>query len=241
MTNGLPASPSPVCSGGSGTALESAIAYIQRSIRTDGGHAAIPEGELHGYEWRALHRWAVSHSLIVPVPPARVGGREHDVLFDPDAGRWLKFTKPWSAGFALIIDEYKLMMLPATPLAYLNRWRVANRLFGEDTDLVGLYCEPAAQRIVVSQKDAQGSAASWNDIEAAFCDKLGMQRILSTDPLGAYEARAYKRGRIAVFDVRPANCVLLASGTLVPIDVIPQALSRREADMLDAITFASTI
>jgi hypothetical protein len=127
-------------------------------------------------------------------------------------------------------------MLPATPLQYLYRWRIANRWFGQDTELVGIYRGAEGERIIISQCDAQGRSATWAEIEQTFCGTLGMRRILSKDPLGAYEARAYKRGRVAFFDVRPPNCVMSPQGVLVPIDIIPQALSRVAVDTLDEIT-----
>lgn len=132
-------------------------------------------------------------------------------------------------------------MLPATPLQYLQRWHIANRLFGQATELLGIYRGTSGNRIVVSQQDAQGRNATWEEIESTFVDELAMPRVLSQDPLGAYDARAYKRGRYAVFDVRPVNCVVLsASGALVPIDVIPQALTRVESRTLDGIRLAQS-
>ena len=49
------------------SALESAIAHLERSLCPDGtGHAGIPEGEHAGFEWRALFRWAEREGLALP-------------------------------------------------------------------------------------------------------------------------------------------------------------------------------
>jgi hypothetical protein len=50
--------------------------------------------------------------------------------------------------------------------------------------------------------------------------------------LGEYEARAYFRGRVGVFDVRPLNCVRTDTGAAVPIDVIPRLYGREASNTL---------
>ena len=56
------------------SALESAIAHLERSLCPDGsGHAGIPEGERAGFEWRALFRWAEREGLALPPQPLPVG------------------------------------------------------------------------------------------------------------------------------------------------------------------------
>jgi hypothetical protein len=52
------------------------------------------------------------------------------------------------------------------------------------------------------------------------------------DSCGGHQARAYARGRYAVFDVRPPNCIH-TQGRVVPIDVIPVVCSRAAATYLN--------
>jgi hypothetical protein len=87
------------------------------------------------------------------VTPALVGGREHDVKFDDASKRWVKFTKPSGAGYAVEMVSGRLLMTNATPLQYLERWRLHNRLFYNAVELLGLRTEGPEHRIVISQKD----------------------------------------------------------------------------------------
>ena len=62
-------------------------------------------------------------------------------------GRWLKFTKSSAAGYAVDVVNGKPSMHPATPLQYLERWEIHNRLFYDDVELVGLHSEGFSHRI----------------------------------------------------------------------------------------------
>jgi len=55
--------------------------------------------------------------------------------------------------------------------------------------------------------------------------------------LAEYETRAYFRGRMGIFDVRPINCVRTASCLVVPIDVIPRIYGRQAASDLRRMIF----
>jgi hypothetical protein len=91
-------------------------------------------------------------------------------------------------------------------------------------------------RIVISQRDIEGVAPTWSEIDIEFTERLGMARLNATANFGGYTARAYARGRFAVFDVRPPNCVQDALGVVVPIDVIPRLLGSRDARFVASLT-----
>ena len=153
------------------------------------------------------------------------------------ASHWYKFTKPNGAGFAIEVVDEVVIMLPATPLQYLDRWRAHNAIFDDDVELVGVSkYTPGGLSLVVFQRDVQGEGPSWDDMENMFVDGLGLRRLRVPETLGGYESRAYFSGRIGVFDVRPVNCVQTGSGLVVPIDVIPQFFNRREATTLKRLT-----
>ncbi len=164
--------------------------------------------------------------------PLKRGGAEHDVLYD--SGRWLKFTLPLRAGYTVYVDCDTAMMLPATPLQYLARWRIANRIFRDDVELIGVLETDVGSRIVISQRDIAGEDATWDEIEGLFVSQMGFKRVdpPRLDSCGGYHSRAYWRGRYAVFDVRPPNCVRTASGVVEPIDVIPIVCSLAAAKYL---------
>ena len=173
--------------------------------------------------------------LSANVVPARVGGYEHDVRYLPADGRWLKFTKPSLAGCVAEIIEGKVGLFLATPLQYLQRWRFANRLFGDDVQLVGLTEEGNYLRIVVSQRDLVGEAPTWDELHFAMTEVYGLHLLNTEASVGGYEARAYAGDRFAIFDVRPQNCVRTAEGDVVPFDVIPQVLKKADAALLHGL------
>jgi hypothetical protein len=54
--------------------------------------------------------------INILVAACRKRRREHDVAFSDDSGRWLKFTKPWCAGFTVEVIDGELLIVLATPL-----------------------------------------------------------------------------------------------------------------------------
>lgn len=156
------------------------------------------------------------------------------MTFDGSA-TWFKFTKSNRAGYAVEVVGESLVMLPATPLQYLNRWRVHNFIFRDRVKLVGVSSYDGSPHIVVAQGDLSGEAPSWESIEATFTGLLGLRRLDVGSYLGGYESRAYFNDRIAVFDVRPLNCVQSASGAVVPFDVIPQFFGKENAAVLNRL------
>ena len=234
---GLPPASSPSGSPYPPGALHSARAFLRGGLRADGTYEGVGEWDVPAYQWDRLESWARGQALILPVgfTPEREGGREHDVRFVAGSRRWFKFTKPNAAGYFVELIGSRLEMLPASPLQYLERWRVANRLFFDDVRLEGVWSEGATRRIVVSQPDIVGEEPTWEEVERAMWEDYGLRRLPGDDALGGYEARAYFRGRFGVFDVRPVNCVRTADGEVVPIDVIPRVFGRADAQTVARI------
>ena len=217
-------------------AMASAVVFLRRGVRPDGTPEDGSDWEIASHQWGLFISWAYHRGVALPatVAPEREGGREHDLRFDAPSGRWLKFTKPFSAGFAVDWTGEKFVRRPATPLEYLRRWRLANRLFGGGARLVGLSCLGRTQRIVVSQSHWEGETPTWDEIDAAMKHGHGLRRIpAEITPANPLERHAYGRGRLAVFDVCPANCVRTADGSIRFFDVIPQMFNRTETAHFD--------
>ena len=91
---------------------------------------------------------------------------------------------------------------------------------------VGITHDAKSRRIVISQPDIQGRPASWEEIDEWFADqgfaKLRIQR------LGAYDSAAFAGHGVGVFDVRPINVVMTDAETLLPIDVMIRAITKRQ-------------
>ena len=210
-------------------ALASAVAFLRRGVRPDGSHEEGSEWEIASHQWGLFISWSYHHGVALPasVGPDHAGGREHDLLFDEAHGRWLKFTRPFSAGFTVGWGGQRFVRRPATPLEYLRRWRLANRLFGGDAGLVGLSCLGRTQRIVVSQRHVPGDPPTWEEIDRAMQRDHGLTRLPpELAPADDQDRRAYGQGRLAVFDVCPGNCARTPDGNVVPFDVVPVVFNR---------------
>lgn len=204
------------------SALESAIAHLERSLCPDGAvHAGIPEGERAGFEWRALFRWAEREGLALPpqLVPERIGGREHDLTFLPPERRWRKFTKPDGCGLMVDFADGQPLLLPGTPLQYLKRLRLQNSFWEDDIRLEGVQILVPGARIVTNQPDVKGEAPSPDFLHDYLCGEFGFRK-LNIAPMGYYKSHSYLQGRFAMFDVHPANFVQVSASLILPIDVI---------------------
>lgn len=211
-----------------GSTLIEAATHIRRSLRADGPDAGgIGAGFDDGFdrperEWKALHDWAQERRLMLPAgfpPPDRVGGREHDVRFDADARLWWKYTKPNLAGFTVARrEDGRPFLLNALPLEYLERLSLQNEVFEDAIELQGICSDNASSRIVTSQPDIAGRPATLDEITTGMI-AMGFA-LLPWRGIGYENSLAFQMGDIFVWDVHPANMVVAADGTLVPIDVI---------------------
>jgi hypothetical protein len=215
--------------------LEPAIAFLRAGLRADGTYEGVSEWDTSQHQWGLLEAWCAASGYLIPeaFSPEKEGGSEHDVRFDSASKRWIKFTKPDRAGYAVEVVSGAIQMFPATPLQYLKRWRVANRVFGDSVRLRGLQRIGNSRRIVISQPDVSGEAPTWEELRNAF-GSLGMRELKTPTLLGGYSSVSFFRGRLGVFDLRPANCV--KSGEFItPIDVIPQFFNRSDASVLQSL------
>ena len=128
-------------------------------------------------------------------------------------------------------------MLPATPLEYLERWNTHNRIFGDTVEFVGFQQTGQGPRLVISQPHVPGEPATWGELEGTFVRKSQMKELHIPRLLGGYDSKAYFKGRIGIFDVRPLNCFHHAiTNEVAAIDVIPRMFTRIEANQLQRMT-----
>lgn len=195
-----------------GIAPETAAAEL-RAILEAGG-----EGSGILAQSRGLVRWAGSRGTLLgagfDVGEFRDGGLVHRIAFDESAGIVYKLT--YGAGFGRTCRDPRRGLAPATPLEYLDRWSIHNRLFGRITWIVGVLNPEGDDfpRVVVGQTAIRGELPSVERV-AAFMVHAGFT------PLGwgQYSWIASKQ-RIAIFDARPANFVGVEE-LAVPFDLIP--------------------
>lgn len=209
---------------GSAGTLADAADYVRRSLCADG----CPDGEDAGFsaperQWAALLEWARAAGKILPVnflPPAREGGREHDVTLHEPSGRWIKYTKPASSGYTVSWkDDGTPFLHNAAPLDYLQRLLWQNEVFGDDIHLIGLREEsPHRWRIVTTQPGLTGEPTGLEELAAAFT-AAGFT-LLPWRGIGYEGSLSLRCGGFDIWDVHPANVLLSPEGLPLPLDVI---------------------
>lgn len=218
--------------------LTEAIRAIERGLRAiSPGTGGIPEGEDGPFEWRALEGWAASVGLIVSSKerPDFSETGEHGVTYRADEGVWIKYTKPWRAGFTVILSDAMPMLCSASPLEYLRRLALQNDLFSDDVRLVGIQYNAGSQCIVTQQPHVPGRAPKMDEMHDALVGDYGFQQ-LNIPPMGYYKSKSYIRDDLGLFDAHPANFVKTRDGTIVPIDVILVRFAPAEAAILNGLT-----
>ncbi len=111
-------------------------------------------------------------------------------------------------------------MISAFPIEYFQRLRLQNKLFGDQIQLKGVWCDPAAGwRIVTTQPHVKGRRASLEELARGFT-KLGFEQ-LPWKGIGYEHSLAFRKDGFDVWDVHPANVLLsLNTGLPLPFDVI---------------------
>lgn len=116
-------------------------------------------------------------------------------------------------------------MVPATPLEYLGRLMLRNRIFGNNLRFVGIAGTAGQRRIVTRQDLATGNPARQEEIVRMMTD-LGFTKLRHNHGIGYEDSYAFLRDDEVVFDLRPANVFATDDGIVVPINCIPVRLPR---------------
>jgi len=165
---------------------------------------------------RALCRWGKDLPAALYLDPAREGGLEHRVW--PAGPDILEVT--YGGAYGRTVRRMRsgtLALRPATPLEYIDRWACHNALFADITRLLGVVTDREGPRLVIAQRALRGPLPSAD----AVADFLAASDWTPLEGL-AHAWISWTR-RLAIFDARPANFVLVRE-TPVPFDLIPVAL-----------------
>jgi len=126
------------------------------------------------------------------------GGYEHQVYYVRRSGRVFKVTKAGRFGYAWYLKDYLQNLV----------W--CNEAFGDDMRLEGVTRTQDGVSVVISQSYVHGRKPSMQEIAEWFagqgCKRLGELR---------WE---YPDGMV-VGDAHPGNIILMADGSMVPIDL----------------------
>lgn len=204
--------------------LAGAQDYLCGGLCSDGvGDEDDAEDDWDGCErqWGQLHDWCAGAGMMVEAPgPDRTGGREHDVFFQSETERWLKYTKPGLAGYTVDWDaDGRPSLRNALPREYFERLTRQNDLFQDDIELVGIWRDGAeGWRIVTSQPHVRGRRATMEEISEGM-KALGFVQ-MGWKGIGYEDSTSWRIGCLGVWDVHPANVIMAENGVLVPVDVI---------------------
>lgn len=216
-------------------ALLDAVNDFRRVLSADGTLDGDEDGLDHlRNQFRSIAREAARAGYLYKEQfQLKIGGVEHDVVFDYDSGTILKFTKAGKAAYVVNFDLGTPKMAPAMPLEYLERLILQNEIFTNTLSFVGVGGEPNSRRIITRQKIVVGRAARWEEIIRFMVDELGFTKLRHNHGIGYEDSYAFVREDAVVFDMRPANVFATESGIIVPVDCIPVRLPAGKREFFD--------
>lgn len=185
-------------------------AHVLESLLRDGGAAGQSEQGKHGRclaRFARLVAWADEQRGSLDLDPEEFArpefaGGEHAVFLDRDTGRLVKITKPGMLG-AQAEDAG----------AYLERWALANRVFGDDVRFEGVVRMPGEDepRVVISQSFVEGSDATMEE----QADYLRSRGFVEYDGRWVHPVLA-----VAVWDtLTPGNVIVQPDGAMWAVDL----------------------
>lgn len=219
-----------------------ALDHLTRSIQTDGSSHGAPT---LARQKEDLREWARSLGLLLKhanlLAQVVRGGQEHDLFHDTVADRYFKVTRDGVFGFspgidlALVAsgeDGRRFHLWEATPIEYLDRLLLQNRLVPGLNALEGVLDQEGDLAIVTSQPRFEIVPVTQAEIDGWF----QVQRFEKITACGYYRAE----DNLGVFDAHAKNLVRFED-TLIPFDVIPcrpgytcgRANAERRAHRLD--------
>jgi hypothetical protein len=143
--------------------------------------------------------------------------------------RVVKLTFPGRFGWIVDSEEYydeawdEMVPRPcsrdALPLEYFERLLLANEIFGDDIQLLGIVESAEGMQVVTSQPIVRGEPPAHDEI-AAFFETAGFAML---PPVVVRNSGALSFLRevdaIAAFDCHPGN-FFVSEGQILPVDVI---------------------
>ena len=196
------------------SALAAAQSHLERSPRPNRAESG-DSSRAHELQeqLRELLTWAQQTGKVIPadryLTPDEAGA-EHRVFFDEVHSSAIKVTNPNRCGMSYPHGEPEA----ATPGEYLERWRLHNAVFGDDTELEGIIESFAGLAVVMRQRWIVGTVPTMEDI-------TGLMRDLGFQPTALPECVYRAEDDIAVMDCHEGNFLLGENGIVFPIDVIP--------------------
>ena len=236
-----------------GGVAKAAANHLRESIGTD--KRSIAGAEASSRQAGILAEWATTNGLMVDVealaklPKLSDDTHEHHVALDEKNNLVIKQTWPGSFGNGPVKSDTGIWREHLTPLQYLERVELQNKVFGDTTKVIGFAYypdrfmrRPGGLSIVTSQHfvqigDEKNPTPSQKEIDK-FMESRGFESIPGEVPLW----RRASDG-VLVMDARADNFIKTQSGAIIPIDlqigrepklVIKLKPGQNTADLIDA-------
>ncbi len=217
--------------------LQSAARLLGAVAHPDGATSSSQRRILQGRQERDLEAWAKESHCWLDPDTALVGfvrgGEEHRTFRGELV--YHKATYPGRYGFTVIPYNGQPTLTHALPSEYLARLILANRIFGDDMQLVGVTQEPGGLVLITTQPTVFGTAATREEMTAYFAAR---RFTLIPDFCAGYKGSlSFYRDldQTAVFDAHPANFLRDQSGIILPIDAIIIEASDELATALESL------
>lgn len=153
-------------------------------------------------------------------------GNEHQVWYLPDVKAVLKAT--WPDFFGLLVVHRPNEEPKSSPIAYLERWHLHNRLFGDDVRFLGALDTDQGLRLLIQQPAIAGIPATEEQIQRFFTAS-GWKRFIIDHNIAYFDPER----RVIISDTHRGNIILMDDGLLAPIDLRVQPVS---GALLDTVT-----
>jgi hypothetical protein len=226
-----------------GDPLESAVAFLRANALTTGEEPFGIRQQAALIQRDAIIRWAEESGLTVEPSlwggKAVAGGSEHEIW--EENGEVWKVTHPGRYGWTVLPGAGgRPEIAEATPLEYLERWSVANRLLGDNAKLRGVSISGEEARIVVSHPFIEGP---YPDKDAITLE-LGRRgfALVPEFCIGSESDSSFlhEAERLAIFDATCDNFIL-SGGLPIPVDVVVVNAGRELLRQLLALMEADPI
>lgn len=119
-----------------------------------------------------FQNFAREENLYLPAPPPELSrppdeeGNEHQVWYIPDSQSYFKAT--WPDFFGMRVVHRHDEEPKASPIAYLDRWRLHNDIFGDRVEFLGVLETADGIRLLIRQPAITGVPATLEQIETFF-------------------------------------------------------------------------
>lgn len=181
-----------------------------------------------------FRRIAEENQLFCTAPP-ELGrapddeGNEHQVWFRPESSSFLKAT--WPDHFGMLVVHRGDEEPAASPIAYLERWNLHNKIFGDSVEFLGALDSAQGLRLLISQPAILGQPATDAQIHSFFIES-GSQRFQIGDDIAFFDPER----ELVVSDTHRGNLILMDDGMLAPIDLRVQPLTASLLDIVIKLT-----